>query len=236
MGAPMRRSGILLHPTSLPGPGPCGDLGEGALRFLDWLHVAGCSLWQMLPTCPPGGGFSPYISPAARAGGVHLVSVDLLVADGLLGKDEVYPRPRTLGRVDTDAVERWHDPLVLRAGGRLAKRDPAAVAAFVAQNPWVEDYAMFRVLARSVDGGWPAFPAPLRDRQPAALDRLRETHDGRLYDPRFGLRGRGEGAHAAAIGALFEASARRLGLSTDLLPFPEPSPFRRRGAQLGLFP
>lgn len=172
----MRSAGILLHPTSLPGPGPCGDLGDGALRFLDWLAAAGCGLWQVLPLCPPGGGFSPYSSQGARAGGTHLISIDRLVTDGLLRWDEVHPRPRTLGRVDVDALERWHEPLVLRAGLRYAGQDPAAIRAFCAANAWAEDWALFRALSRGSDAGWERFSPELQRREPAALARAREQH------------------------------------------------------------
>ena len=157
----MRRAGILLHPTSLPGPGPCGDLGEGAIRFLDWLQLAGCTLWQVLPLCPPGGGFSPYASRGARAGGTHLCSVDQLVADGLLRRDEAWPRPRTLGRVDVDALESWHDPLVLKAAERLAVDDPAGLESFRQAEPAAAEWAEYRVACRLYDGGWDVFPADL---------------------------------------------------------------------------
>ena len=56
----LRRSGILLHPTSLPGNGGIGTLGEEAFRFVDFLHSAGQTLWQILPLGPPGSGNSPY--------------------------------------------------------------------------------------------------------------------------------------------------------------------------------
>ena len=121
--------------------------------------------------------------------------------------------------------------------------------------PGLNDEEIPRLLAAARDAGatrahWlllrlpgavrPVFEERLRSALPEragrVLHRLRDTHDGRVYDPRFGVRGRGEGAHARAIGDLFEAAARRVGLGTDLLPFPDPSPFRRRGAQLGLFP
>lgn len=49
-----RRAGVVLHPTSFRGPYGIGDLGEEAFRFIDWLHDAGCSLWQVLPLVPPG--------------------------------------------------------------------------------------------------------------------------------------------------------------------------------------
>ena len=55
-----RASGVLLHPTSLPGPYGIGDLGPSAYRFVDWLADSGCKLWQILPLGPTGYGDSPY--------------------------------------------------------------------------------------------------------------------------------------------------------------------------------
>ncbi|MEC7351915.1 MAG: 4-alpha-glucanotransferase, partial [Planctomycetota bacterium] len=56
------RAGVLLHPSSLPGPHGIGDLGRPARRFLDWLEASGWDLWQMLPVGPVGRGNSPYSS------------------------------------------------------------------------------------------------------------------------------------------------------------------------------
>ena len=69
-----RRSGILLHPTSLPGPHGSGDFGPAALHFVDWLVSAGQSVWQMLPLNPIGPGNSPYASVSAFAGSPLLVA------------------------------------------------------------------------------------------------------------------------------------------------------------------
>ena len=55
-----RASGILLHPTSLPGDYGIGDLGSAAYRFVDFLTASGQTLWQILPLGPPGYGNSPY--------------------------------------------------------------------------------------------------------------------------------------------------------------------------------
>lgn len=173
----MRRAGILLHPTSFAGPGPCGDLGPHAVRFLDWLAEAGCTLWQVLPLVPTGGGSSPYDSPGALALGTHLVSVDGLVQDGLLAPHEVLERPHRPHRVDAEALERWHAPLVDRAAARLAQHAPAEVAAFAEARPWARDWALFEALRAAHPGaGWWAFPEALRDRQPEALARAREEH------------------------------------------------------------
>ena len=71
-----RTSGVLLHLTSLPGRHGSGDMGIAALHFLDWLALAGQSLWQILPLTPPGAGHSPYQSPSAFAGSPWLVDLD----------------------------------------------------------------------------------------------------------------------------------------------------------------
>ncbi|MCK6503131.1 4-alpha-glucanotransferase [Myxococcota bacterium] len=172
----MRRAGILLHPTSLPGPGPCGDLGQGALDFLDWLCEAGCTLWQVLPLGPTGGGFSPYDSPGTLALGTHLLSLERLVQDGLLPAQALGDRPPSAAdRVDLEALEGWHAPRVARAARCLAQEAPAALDTFRQAQPWVDDWALFRAvtLAAGTQRGWWDLPAPLRDRTPAALEAAR---------------------------------------------------------------
>jgi 4-alpha-glucanotransferase len=78
-----RASGILLHPTSLPGPYGIGDLGPAAYKFVDFLVAAGQTYWQILPLGPTGYGDSPYQTFSAFAGNPLLISPELLVEDGL---------------------------------------------------------------------------------------------------------------------------------------------------------
>ncbi len=68
-----RAAGVLLHPTSLPGPGPTGRLDANAYRFVDWLAEAGFRVWQMLPTGPVDAHDSPYQPPSAFAGDARLI-------------------------------------------------------------------------------------------------------------------------------------------------------------------
>jgi 4-alpha-glucanotransferase len=79
-----RSSGVLLHPTSLPGRFGIGDLGPNAFEFIEWLAAAGQRLWQVLPLGPTGYGNSPYQSFSAFAGNPLLISLDELIKDGLL--------------------------------------------------------------------------------------------------------------------------------------------------------
>src|SRR2546423_13896545 len=84
-----RRSGVLLHPTSLPSRFGIGDLGPAAFEFVDYLNRARQSLWQVLPLGPTGFGDSPYASPSAFAGNPLLIAPEPLLADYLLTEDEL---------------------------------------------------------------------------------------------------------------------------------------------------
>ena len=84
-----RASGILLHPTSLPGPFGIGDIGTAAYRFADLLASTGQSLWQVLPLGPTGYGDSPYQCLSVAAGNPLLISPEALIADGLLEQSDL---------------------------------------------------------------------------------------------------------------------------------------------------
>ena len=83
-----RSSGVLLHPTSLPGGFGIGDLGPSAFEFIDLLASAGQRLWQVLPLGPTGYGDSPYQCFSAFAGNPLLISLERLIEDGLLTESE----------------------------------------------------------------------------------------------------------------------------------------------------
>lgn len=174
----MRRAGILLHPTSLPGGGPSGQLGPDVTRFLDFLAASGCTLWQVLPLQPPGAGLSPYDSPSAFAMGTHLISIERLIHDGLLHPNEIGDIPHRPYGVDQAALDRWHAPLVSRAADRYARNHPQALEAFAARHTWAPDHALYEVL-REVHGvdRWQQFPADLAARAPEAITRAWEQHN-----------------------------------------------------------
>src|SRR5262245_11044666 len=88
-----RASGILLHPTSLPGRFGIGDLGSAAYEFVDFLEATGQSLWQVLPLGPTGYGDSPYQCFSAFAGNPMLVSLEFLLEDGLLEESDLANAP-----------------------------------------------------------------------------------------------------------------------------------------------
>src|SRR6266498_5948739 len=105
-----RSSGILLHPTSLPGRYGIGDLGPQAYAFADFLKSAGQSLWQVLPLGPTGYGDSPYACYSAFAGNTLLVSPEQLVTEGLLARDDRASLPDfEKERVDFAPVHKYKD-------------------------------------------------------------------------------------------------------------------------------
>src|SRR6266478_6992727 len=111
-----RSSGILLHPTSLPGPYGIGDLGPEAYAFVDFLEASGQGLWQMLPLGPTGYGDSPYACYSAFAGNTLLISPERLFEEGLLTKsdlDEIPSLPTE--HVDFELVHQSRDIILDKA-------------------------------------------------------------------------------------------------------------------------
>lgn len=167
-----RRSGILLHPTSLPGRHGSGDLGAHAHYFLDWLASARQGLWQVLPLTPPGPGQSPYQSPSAFAGSPWLIDLDELIARGWL--DEATPPDFETTRCDFDAVMPYRAARLRQAWqgfqARASADERAELAAYaVREAAWLDDHALFMLLDARFGAPWTRWPAALARREPEAL-------------------------------------------------------------------
>ncbi len=182
-----RRSGILLHPTSLPGPHGSGDLGAEAHGFVDWLAEAGQTLWQVLPLGGLGPGNSPYMSSSAFAGNVLLIDLRELQRRGWLAVDEVEPLAGAdARRVDFAAMVPFRMQRLALAAGRFARQasaqERADLAAFEhAQADWLADYALFMALAEHhAWADWCEWPDGLASREPQALERAHKTHRERI--------------------------------------------------------
>ncbi len=176
-----RRAGVLLHPTSLPGPLGSGDLGRSAREFVDWLASAGMGWWQMLPVVPVGPGNSPYSSTSAFAGTALLIDLGALVRDGLLTREEVRPPPGMRPeRVRYPAVERFRLSRLRMAQRRFShEAESGRLAEFeefrTAQAGWLDDYTLFRALAtRFKTTKWHQWPGEFRRRGRAAMARARQ--------------------------------------------------------------
>jgi len=175
-----RRAGILLHPTSLPGRYGIGDLGPDARRFLAWAAGAQQSVWQILPLCPTGPWNSPYVGLSAFAGNPWLVSIEQLVAEGLLGETAIENPPAfSYGRTEFERVLPWKSGL-LRAAWRhfrrkapvAARRDLEAFLEAPEHSGWLSDWALFMALRiRSGGRAWTSWPHDLHRREAGALRR-----------------------------------------------------------------
>ena len=200
-----RRAGIILHPTSLPGPHGVGDLGPQAFAFVDFLAAAGVGAWQVLPLVPPETAFwSPYVGRDALCGSTLLLSPEALVEDGLVGAEDAAEAlrslPRSAGRgvggrrgtksVDYPAASKAKAPLLLKAARSLvarARKEGSNDALASEMRDWrarhgcVEDSALFDALS-SLDPEcssaveWWSWPEPLRYRHDAALSEARSKY------------------------------------------------------------
>jgi len=152
-----RSSGILLHPTSFPGPHGIGDLGSAAYQFIDYLVEAKQSLWQVLPLGPTGYGDSPYASFSSFAGNPYLVNLNRLVEAGDLSPVDVAEVPTfPLDKVDFGWLIQWKVPLLVKAAQNfLAHADSQRRAEFdafcAAQAHWLDDYALFMAVKEHYD-------------------------------------------------------------------------------------
>jgi 4-alpha-glucanotransferase len=176
-----RSSGILLHPTSLPGPYGIGEIGTEAYRFADFLHSAGMKIWQVLPLNPTGYGDSPYQAFSAFAGNPLLISTDGLIEEGVLSERDVANAPHfPADRVDFGSVIPYKISLLRKAAANFfASPKPPHKLAYEtftnAQASWLEDFALFMAAKQAHDFViWTEWEPELAARQPEAMKRWRE--------------------------------------------------------------
>ena len=172
----MRKSGILMHISSLPGPYGVGSLGAAAYAFVDFLVAAGQSYWQILPLNPTGFGDSPYQSFSTFAGNHYLIDLDTLVSQGLLLPEELQGIDwgGDPGRVDFGRLYTERTRLLKLAHSRFTEDE--AFENFVRDNVlWLEDYALFMAIKEHFHGrDWQCWSVSLLMRLPPVMDAYRE--------------------------------------------------------------
>ena len=143
-----RSSGILLHPTSLPGRFGIGDLGAESRHFVDFLASAGQTLWQVLPIGPTGFGDSPYQCFSAWAGNPLLISLDWLVEKKWLDVSALANAPDfSENRVDFERLIPWKTAVL-----ESVKPPRPGFEAFCEANVhWLDDFALFMALKQAHD-------------------------------------------------------------------------------------
>jgi 4-alpha-glucanotransferase len=170
-----RSSGVLLHPTSLPGPHGIGSLGVEAFEFMDFLSEAGQSVWQILPLSPTGYGDSPYSAFSAFAGNPLLVSMERLVEVGDLDLADIEKVEMPEGIAHFGFAYGFKGRLLHKAALRFARSAEShrreAFHRFSAEQAyWLNDYALFRSLRQHFEGSlWNRWPEEIRRREETAL-------------------------------------------------------------------
>lgn len=210
----MRRGGVLVHPTSLPGPHGAGDIAS-ARRLLEWIERAGMNLWQFLPLVPADKWGCPYKSASAFARDPMLISLTELTEDGWLESHELPSPIHATLPIDFPAVSAHRTAALALAADRVVAQ--VDLDAWSLDRPWVDDWALFCVLTEAHGPRWQDWPQPARDRHGNVLADAREA-------PGF--------ARAVALQWLFawqwdrlrrEAKQRGIALWGDLPIFVAPS-------------
>lgn len=151
----MRRNGVLMHLSSLPGSQGIGSMGREAYDFVNFLEKAGQSVWQLLPVVPTSYGDSPYASFSTFAGNPYFIDLDMLAEDGLLEKSEYEDLDwgASPESVDYGALYRNRTKVLRKAVSRLLKNKPDDYYEFLEENyDWLPDYALFMAL-KDKNGG-----------------------------------------------------------------------------------
>ena len=169
----MRKSGVLLHITSLPAPGGIGTLGDEAYRFVDWLKKAGMSVWQVLPVGPTGYGDSPYQSPSTFAGNMYMIDLDHLIRDGFLSSNiDAYSSVKGL---DYETLKARRLSALKLSFEQSFADVQGEVDIFIDEHPELDDYALFMAV-KDYFGGiiWTQWPdVAIRMREEGALKHYR---------------------------------------------------------------
>ena len=170
----MRKSGVLLHISSLPSPWGIGTLGAEAKKFIDFLAASGQSFWQVLPLSPTGYGDSPYQSYSSYAGNPYYIDLDTLCEWGLLEKSELSDIDwgSDSERVDFGLLYEKRFNVLRKATERLILSKSSEYDDFCrCEAAWLNDYALFMALKDSHGGiSWSEWESPLRFREETALN------------------------------------------------------------------
>lgn len=188
----VRRSGVLLHPTSLPSRYGIGSFDQAAYDWVDFLHKTRQTIWQVLPLGPTGYGDSPYQSFSTFAGNPYLINLEALRDQGLieaavLGYAPDFPRDQ----VDFGAIYQWKLPILHEAAAAFERKaNPDQWRDFdrfcTENQDWLDDFALFMALKDAHEGkAWNEWEMPLRGRDPKAMNAARTEHAIAIHAHKF---------------------------------------------------
>lgn len=186
-----RRSGVLLHPSSLPGISGIGTLGAEAYRFVDWLHLAGQKVWQILPLGPTDYSHSPYQSYSAFAGNPDLIDPGLLVKEGYLPAGALENPPVFPGeKVQFSALLPYRENLLRKAFAKFSSghgfEKPGWWQFWDENSWWLDSWSLFDACTRhSKTTDWNGWDQELRGRQEIAMQEARLDFEEDVWFSRF---------------------------------------------------
>ena len=166
----MRRSGVLLHISSLPSPYGMGSFGQAAYDFIDQLHQAEQTYWQILPLGPTSYGDSPYQTFSAFANNPYFIDLDRLIAEGLLVQDDIYATFYSPRFVEYKELYEERFKVLKQAFHRFNVNDYRFQQFVFDQRRWLYDYALFMAIKVHHQGAsWESWSEDLRLRKPETL-------------------------------------------------------------------
>lgn len=186
-----RLSGVLLHPTSLPGKYGIGSLGAEAFRFVDWLCDSGQKVWQILPLGPTDWSHSPYQAYSAFAGNPDLIDLELLVGEGYLSKKVLAGAPEfPEGKINFKPLLPYREKVLQLAFEKfldLGGFDSADYGHFWDQNSWwLDSWSLFDACRKNLTGAdWSEWPEPLLLREASSLAHYFQLYRAQVMFNRF---------------------------------------------------
>lgn len=177
-----RSAGVLLHPTSLPcsesfwgkdSKNRFGTLGKEAYSFIDLIHNAGLTIWQMLPTGPTQADMSPYQSISAHAGNPELISLDLLLEKGWISANDLYnDSEKNIASARQKGALSFYGFIERPEGEHTFHQFKSFCSQ---QKYWLDDFSLFCALRKRYGNiSWTEWPADLRQRTPDVLEKARK--------------------------------------------------------------
>ncbi len=178
-----RASGVLLHPTSLPGSYGIGDLGGQAFEWVNFLQTAGCGFWQVLPLGPTGYGDSPYQCFSAFAGNRYLINPEPLFGIHILSRQDISDLPIfSSSKVEYGRVIQWKLSMLQKAyetymNGSFPDLDKQIARFIQDEEFWLQDYAVFMTIKETYQNQpWNLWPDPLRFHEERAIESFISEH------------------------------------------------------------
>lgn len=181
----MRRSGVLLHISSLPSPYGMGSFGQAAYDFIDQLHQAEQTYWQILPLGPTSYGDSPYQTFSAFANNPYFIDLDRLIAEGLLVQDDIHATFYSPRFVEYKELYEERFKVLKQAFHRFNLNDYRFQQFVFDQRRWLYDYALFMAIKVHHQGAsWESWSEDLRLRKPETLAYYQESlkEDIKFYE------------------------------------------------------